>query len=239
RGLAAVAGRARRRRPEGSRPFVRRPRPRHPDGPGRRTGHRRRQLARAPGSPGVLAVDALCRRRLLRPSHRLERDRVRRTGLPEGVQEPGPRQAGTLGGAGGGGPPPASPSGRVRRRQGRPGRIRRRGGQRGRRRVSPGGRLMAGRVRRRNESAWLLPNDGTRTNHGLRRDMRRYGDDEEVDLAVVGCGAGGGVLTQRLARRGWRVVAFDAGPFWDPDQDWVSDEAGAHALYWNEPRVID
>jgi len=69
--------------------------------------------------------------------------------------------------------------------------------------------------------------------------MRRYGDDEEVDLAVVGCGAGGGVLTQRLARRGWRVVAFDAGPFWDPDQDWVSDEAGAHALYWNEPRVID
>ena len=25
------------------------------------------------------------------------------------------------------------------------------------------------------------------------------------------------VLAQRLARRGWRVVAFDAGPFWDPD----------------------
>ncbi|HEX3947082.1 MAG TPA: GMC family oxidoreductase [Acidimicrobiales bacterium] len=98
--------------------------------------------------------------------------------------------------------------------------------------------LFPNRVRRRNSSAWLLPNDGTRTNHALRRDMRRFDQDEEVDLVVVGCGAGGSVLTQRLARRGWRVVAFDAGPFWDPDRDWVSDEAGAHQLYWNEPRVI-
>ena len=57
------------------------------------------------------------------------------------------------------------------------------------------------RVRRRNESAWLLPNDGTRTNHRLRHDMRRYDPDDEVDVAVVGCGAGGGVLAQRLARR--------------------------------------
>ena len=68
--------------------------------------------------------------------------------------------------------------------------------------------------------------------------MRRYDPDDEVDVAVVGCGAGGGVLAQRLARRGWQVVAFDAGPFWDPDRDWVSDEAGSHDLYWNEPRVI-
>jgi choline dehydrogenase-like flavoprotein len=34
------------------------------------------------------------------------------------------------------------------------------------------------------------------------------------------------------------VVAFDAGPFWDPDRDWVSDESGSHHLYWTEPRVI-
>jgi choline dehydrogenase-like flavoprotein len=93
-------------------------------------------------------------------------------------------------------------------------------------------------VRDRNESAWLLPNDGTRTNHGLRDDMRRYADSDEVDLVVIGCGAGGSTLTQRLARRGWRVVALDAGPFWDPDADWVSDEAGSHHLYWTDPRVI-
>jgi len=93
-------------------------------------------------------------------------------------------------------------------------------------------------VRARNESAWLLPNDGTRTNHGLRRGMREFADDDEVDLVIVGCGAGGSTLLQRLARAGWRVVALDAGPFWDPDADWVSDEAGSHHLYWTEPRVI-
>ncbi|HLH28881.1 MAG TPA: GMC family oxidoreductase N-terminal domain-containing protein, partial [Acidimicrobiales bacterium] len=93
-------------------------------------------------------------------------------------------------------------------------------------------------VRARNESAWLLPNDGSRTNRRLVERMRRFRTDEEVDLVVVGCGAGGGVLTQRLARRGWKVVCFDAGPFWDPDRDWVSDEAGSHHLYWTDPRVI-
>jgi choline dehydrogenase-like flavoprotein len=93
-------------------------------------------------------------------------------------------------------------------------------------------------VRTRNESAWLLPEDGTRTNHRLRSDMRRFADEEEVDLVVVGCGAGGSTMIQRLARRGWKVVALDAGPFWDPDTDWVSDEAGSHHLYWTEPRVI-
>jgi len=94
-------------------------------------------------------------------------------------------------------------------------------------------------VRLRNESAWLLPNDGSRTPHGLRRDMRRYDDRDEVDIAIVGCGAGGATLLQRLARAGWRAVGFDAGPFWDPDRDWVSDELGSHHLYWTEPRVID
>ena len=93
-------------------------------------------------------------------------------------------------------------------------------------------------VRERNESAWLLPADGTRTNHRLRRDMRRFDDTDEVDLVVVGCGAGGSTMIQRLARAGWTVVALDAGPFWDPDTDWVSDEAGSHHLYWTEPRVI-
>ena len=102
-----------------------------------------------------------------------------------------------------------------------------------------GRRLMRLRVRDRNESAWLLPNDGTRTNHRLRRDMRRFADSDEIDMVIVGCGAGGSVLAQRLARAGWRVAALDAGPFWDPDADWVSDEAGSHHLYWTEPRVID
>jgi choline dehydrogenase-like flavoprotein len=99
-------------------------------------------------------------------------------------------------------------------------------------------RLDESALRARNESAWLIPDDGSRSDHRLRADMRRFDDDEEVDLVVVGAGAGGSVLTQRLARSGWRVVCLDAGPFWDPDADWVSDERGSHTLYWTEPRQI-
>ena len=71
----------------------------------------------------------------------------------------------------------------------------------------------------------------------LETPMRRFAEGEEVDYAIVGVGAGGGVLLQRLARAGFRVVGFDAGPFWDTERDWVSDEKGAHDLYWNEMRV--
>jgi len=92
-------------------------------------------------------------------------------------------------------------------------------------------------VRNRNESAWLLP-PGPGSNHRLRDDMRTFDDRDEVDIVIVGCGAGGSTLLQRLARAGWRAVALDAGPFWDPDRDWVSDEAGSHHLYWTDPRVI-
>jgi choline dehydrogenase-like flavoprotein len=59
-----------------------------------------------------------------------------------------------------------------------------------------------------------------------------------VDICIVGAGAGGSVLAQRLARAGWRVVIIEAGPFWHPDEDWVSDEAGSHELYWTQKRII-
>ncbi|HLR57075.1 MAG TPA: GMC family oxidoreductase [Beutenbergiaceae bacterium] len=94
------------------------------------------------------------------------------------------------------------------------------------------------RVQDRNASAWLLPSSQERAGHALRADMNRYDPGEMVDVAIVGCGAGGATAAQRLARAGWSVVALDAGPFWDPDADWVSDEAGSHHLYWNEPRLI-
>jgi len=67
--------------------------------------------------------------------------------------------------------------------------------------------------------------------------MRRFPEGEEVDYVIVGVGAGGGVLLQRLARAGFRVVGFDAGPFWDTQRDWVSDEAGSHKLYWEDLRI--
>ena len=87
-----------------------------------------------------------------------------------------------------------------------------------------------------NDSAFLLD----RHKRGLQNldRMARYRDDEPVDIAIVGAGAGGGVLAQRLARRGWRAVVFEKGPFWDPDRDWVSDEKGSGGLYWTDKRVI-
>lgn len=87
-----------------------------------------------------------------------------------------------------------------------------------------------------NDSRWLL--DPHRRNLPGEDTMARYSDAEAVDLVVVGAGAGGSVLAQRLARRGWKVVILEAGPFWHPDEDWVSDEAGSHPLYWTEKRIV-
>jgi choline dehydrogenase-like flavoprotein len=89
---------------------------------------------------------------------------------------------------------------------------------------------------RDNRSAFLL--DVHRRGIPGAARMARFADDDEVDLVIVGAGAGGGVLAQRLARKGWRIVVLESGPFWDPDRDWVSDEAGQHKLYWTSPRVI-
>ncbi|MCA1690520.1 MAG: NAD(P)-binding protein, partial [Actinobacteria bacterium] len=87
-----------------------------------------------------------------------------------------------------------------------------------------------------NDSAFLL--DVHRRGIPGADTMRRFRDDDEVDLVVVGAGAGGSVLAQRLARRGWRIVILESGPFWDPDRDWVSDEAGQHKIYWTAKRII-
>ena len=67
--------------------------------------------------------------------------------------------------------------------------------------------------------------------------MNRYGENEEIDYVVVGVGAAGGVLLQRLSRAGFKVIGIEAGPFWDTERDWVSDEAGSHQLYWEDMRV--
>jgi hypothetical protein len=67
--------------------------------------------------------------------------------------------------------------------------------------------------------------------------VSRFGENEEVDYVIVGVGAGGGVMLQRLARAGFRVLGLEAGPFWDTERDWVSDEAGSHQLYWEDLRI--
>jgi choline dehydrogenase-like flavoprotein len=69
--------------------------------------------------------------------------------------------------------------------------------------------------------------------------MREYGNDEEVDFAIVGTGAGGGTLACRLAERGFKVVALDAGPWWRPLEEFASDESHQNKLFWTDERLCD
>ncbi len=71
----------------------------------------------------------------------------------------------------------------------------------------------------------------------LETEMREYSPREPVDFCIVGTGAGGGVLAQRLAKAGFSVVALEAGEWHDTENDMVSDEAGSARLYWNDLRI--
>ncbi|HEX3422729.1 MAG TPA: GMC family oxidoreductase [Sphingomicrobium sp.] len=67
--------------------------------------------------------------------------------------------------------------------------------------------------------------------------MRAYDEAEDVDFAIIGTGAGGGTLACKLAEAGFSVIAFDAGPFWRPLEDFVSDESWQGGLYWTDERI--
>jgi choline dehydrogenase-like flavoprotein len=67
--------------------------------------------------------------------------------------------------------------------------------------------------------------------------MQEYREDEDVDFAIVGTGAGGATLAAKLAEAGFSVVAFDAGPFWRPLEDFASDEKEQNKLYWTQDRI--
>ncbi len=69
--------------------------------------------------------------------------------------------------------------------------------------------------------------------------MRGYSDDEPVDFAIVGTGAGGGTLACKLAEYGFSVVAFDAGPYFRPLADFAGDESHQSKLYWTDERIVD
>ena len=67
-------------------------------------------------------------------------------------------------------------------------------------------------------------------------DKRKYAD--EADVCIVGAGAAGGVLAYELAKAGLRVVVIEAGPFWDPQNDFASDELSMRRLAWQETRLV-
>lgn len=67
---------------------------------------------------------------------------------------------------------------------------------------------------------------------------RKYGA-EEVDVCIVGAGAAGGVLAYDLAKAGLSVVLIEAGPFWNPQTDFASDELSMNAaLGWQDTVLV-
>lgn len=60
-----------------------------------------------------------------------------------------------------------------------------------------------------------------------------------ADVCIVGAGAAGGVLAKKLAESGLKVVVLEAGPHWDPQNDWTSDELDMDKLGWRQPRTVD
>ena len=49
---------------------------------------------------------------------------------------------------------------------------------------------------------------------GMRKfEMRKFGASEEVDFAIIGSGAAGGVLARELSTAGFRVVVLEQGPY--------------------------
>ena len=71
----------------------------------------------------------------------------------------------------------------------------------------------------------------------MRRHVRqapsvRFAPSDEVDFAIVGAGAAGGVMARELARNGFRVVVLEQGPYLR-EEDFKHDEilvAEAHQL---------
>ncbi len=60
---------------------------------------------------------------------------------------------------------------------------------------------------------------------------------ETVDCIVIGLGAGGAPLLARLAQAGLKVVALEAGPWHNPEQDFATDERAQDFLFWNDERL--
>src|SRR5579883_2416623 len=147
------------------------------------------------------------RRNLLRAPCGLERDRLRRSGLATRLCAIGRQPSRSLGGGRGPGRAPA-------RRESQ---------------MTPGDpqhepRAIDGRAPDVFERDGWVP-------------MRQFADHEDVDFAIVGTGAGGATLAAKLAEAGFHVVAFDAGAFWRPLEDFASDEKEQNKLYWLGDRI--
>lgn len=62
-------------------------------------------------------------------------------------------------------------------------------------------------------------------------------NSKNTRIVIVGLGAAGGVLFGKLAEAGFDVTAIEAGPHWQPETDFVSDERAMEKTRWNQARI--
>ena len=67
--------------------------------------------------------------------------------------------------------------------------------------------------------------------------MKIFSTDEVIDVVVIGTGAGGAPVLATLAEAGLRVVALEAGKWWDPATEYAADEIAMSELYWLGERL--
>jgi len=90
-----------------------------------------------------------------------------------------------------------------------------------------------------------MANSGeTVMHHSVHEQGRRHNDladrkyKDFADVCIVGAGAAGGVLAYELSKAGLKVVVIEAGPFWNPQTDFASDELSMTGLGWQDTRIV-
>lgn len=73
-------------------------------------------------------------------------------------------------------------------------------------------------------------------NHYSDLKHRKFKDG--ADVCIVGAGAAGGLMAYELSKAGLQVVVIEAGPFWNPQTDFASDELSMQQLAWNDTRIV-
>ena len=67
--------------------------------------------------------------------------------------------------------------------------------------------------------------------------MQKFSSSEIVDAVIVGTGAGGAPILARFAQAGLKVIAFEAGPYFNPMKDFATDEREQEKIFWQFERL--
>ena len=67
--------------------------------------------------------------------------------------------------------------------------------------------------------------------------MQKFSSSEIVDAVIIGTGAGGAPIMARFAKAGLKVIAFEAGPFFNPAKDFATDEREQEKIFWQFERL--